>query len=177
LATIYGIVKQFGGHIAVYSEVGRGTTFKIYFPESHEAGKVVSPATQESVLLRGHETIMVIDDEANIVTMISQILTELGYHVISATNSREALILGDQHAQTIDMVLTDIIMPELNGPDFVQMLRQKRPTLKALYMSGYANNVAAQIGVLKPDMAFLQKPFSSETLTNCIRKVLDTPGK
>jgi len=178
LTTTYGIVKQFGGHITVYSEVGRGTTFKLYFQESHEAGDPAVPdATQESVLLRGNETIMVIDDEINIVTMVSQILTELGYHVISATSGREALILSDQHADTIDMVLTDMIMPELNGPDLVRMLRQKRPTLKALYMSGYANNAATQIGVLKPDTAFLQKPFSSETLTHCIRKVLDTPEK
>jgi DNA-binding NtrC family response regulator len=109
--------------------------------------------------------------------MVSQILTELGYNVIAATSPREALTLGNRHAQTIDMVLTDIIMPELNGPDLVRMMRQKRPTLKALYMSGYANNAAAQIGVLKPDAAFLQKPFSSETLTQCIRKVLDAPGK
>jgi len=177
LTTTYGIVKQFGGHITVYSEVGRGTTFKLYFPESQEEDAAGSPATQESVLLRGDETIMVIDDETNIVTMVSQILTELGYHVISATSGREAQILSDQHAQKIDMVLTDIIMPELNGPDLVRMLRQKRPTLKALYMSGYANNAAAQIGELKPDTAFLQKPFSSETLTHCIRKVLDAPGK
>ncbi|MFH1968995.1 MAG: ATP-binding protein [Verrucomicrobiota bacterium] len=177
LTTTYAIVKQFGGYITVYSEVGRGTTFKLYFPESHAADEVVAPATQESVLLRGNETIMVIDDETNIVTMVSQILTELGYHIISATNGREALSLSDQHAQTIDMVLADIIMPELNGPDLVRMLRQKRPTLKALYMSGYANNAAAQIGMLKPNTAFLQKPFSSETLTHCIRKVLDTPGK
>jgi DNA-binding NtrC family response regulator len=120
---------------------------------------------------------MVIDDESNIVVMLSQILTELGYHVISATSGREALILSDQYAPAIDMVLTDIIMPELNGPDIVQMLRRRRPALKALYMSGYASNAAAQIGSLKPDAAFLQKPFSSETLTQCIRKVLDTPGK
>ncbi|MDP2989296.1 MAG: ATP-binding protein, partial [Kiritimatiellota bacterium] len=177
LTTTYGIVKQFGGHITVYSEVGRGTTFKIYFPESQEASAAVSPTTQESLLLRGNETIMVVDDEANIVAMVSQILTELGYHIIAATSGSEALNLSDQHARTIDMVLTDIIMPELNGPDLVRMLRQKRPALKALYMSGYANNAAAQIGVLKPDTAFLQKPFSSETLTSCIRKVLDAPGK
>ncbi|MCG2658941.1 MAG: ATP-binding protein [Kiritimatiellae bacterium] len=177
LTTTYGIVKQFGGHITVYSEVGRGTTFKIYFPESQEAGEVGSPAKQESVLLCGNETIMVVDDETNIVTMVSQILTELGYHVISATTGCEALSRSDQHAQPIDMVLTDIIMPELNGPDLVRMLRQKRPTLKVLYMSGYANNAAVQIGVLKLDTAFLQKPFSSETLTQCIRKVLDAPGK
>ena len=177
LTTTYGIVKQFGGHITVYSEVGRGTTFKTYFPESQGESEAGSPATQESVLLRGNETIMVVDDETNIVNMISQILTELGYHVIAATSGCEALSLSDQHAQMIDMVLTDIIMPELNGPDLVRMLHRKRPTLKALYMSGYANNAAVQIGVLKPDTAFLQKPFSSETLTCCIRKVLDAPGK
>jgi len=177
LMTTYGIVKQFGGHIAVYSEVDRGTTFKLYFPESHEAGEVVAPAVQEFVLLHGNETIMVIDDEINIVTMVTQILTELGYHVISTTSPREALILCDQRPQTIDMVLTDIIMAELNGPDLVRMMRQKRPTLKALYMSGYTNNAAKLIGVLKPDTAFLQKPFSSETLTHCIRKVLDAPVK
>ncbi|MCX6993598.1 MAG: ATP-binding protein [Kiritimatiellaeota bacterium] len=177
LTTTYGIVKQFGGHITVYSEISRGSTFKLYFPESQEANEAGSPAKQASVLLRGNETIMVVDDEANIVTMISQILTELGYHVISATSPRKALTLGDQHAQTIDMVLTDIIMPEINGPDLVRMLRKKRPTLKALYMSGYASNAAEQIGVLKLNSAFLQKPFSSETLSNSIRKVLDVPGK
>ena len=177
LTTTYGIVKQFGGHITVYSEVGRGTTFKIYFPESHEAGAVCSPVTQESVLLRGNETIMVVDDDANIVAMVSQILTELGYHVISAASGREALSLSEQHANTIDMVLTDIIMPEMNGTDFVRMMRQKRPTLKALYMSGYGTQAAAQIGVLEPNTIFLQKPFGSETLTQCIRKVLDAPGK
>ena len=85
--------------------------------------------------------------------------------------------LSERHAQPIDMVLTDIIMPELNGPDLVRMLRQKRPTLKVLYMSGYANNAATQIGVLKPNTAFLQKPFTSEILTHNIRKVLDAPGK
>lgn len=177
LTTTYGIVKQFGGHITVYSEVGRGTTFKIYFPESQEEGEVGSPAKQESVLLRGNETIMVVDDEANIVAMVSQILTELGYHVISATSPHEALMLSDRHTQTIDMILTDIIMPELNGPDLVRMLCQKRPALKALYMSGYASNAAEQIGVLKLNSAFLQKPFSSEALTHSIRKVLDAPGK
>lgn len=177
LTTTYGIVKQFGGHIAVYSEIGRGTTFKLYFPESHEPGEVLSPIASESILLRGNETIMVIDDEANIVTMISQILTEMGYHVISATSGREALKLSNQRAQPIDMVLTDIIMPEINGPELVRILRQKRPTIKALYMSGYANAAAKQIGVLKPDTAFLQKPFSAETLTHSIRKVLDAPAK
>ncbi|MFH1477382.1 MAG: ATP-binding protein [Verrucomicrobiota bacterium] len=175
LTTTYGIVTQFGGCITAYSEVGRGTTFKIYFPESQDADATVSPATQESFLARGNETIMVVDDEANIVAMISQILTELGYHVISATSGSEALNLSDQRAQAIDMVITDIIMPELNGPDLARMLRQKWPAMKALYMSGYANNAAAQIGALKSGMAFLQKPFSSETLASCIRKVLDTP--
>ena len=177
LTTTYGIVKQFGGHIAVYSEIGRGTTFKIYFPASHDTLKVVSPAPQVSVLLPGNETIMVVDDDTNIVTMVSQILTELGYRVISSTNSRRALALSDQHTQPIDMVLTDMIMPGLNGPDLIRKMRQTRPGLKALYMSGYASNAAALIGALKANEVFLQKPFSSETLTQRIRKVLDTPGK
>ena len=175
--TTYGIVKQFGGHIMVYSEVGRGTTFKLYFPESHETKEAAPIAMPESALLRGNETIMVIDDETHIVNMVKQILAEQGYHIISATNPREALILSDQYAKPIDMLLTDIIMPELNGPDLVRMMRQKRPTLKVLYMSGYANNAATQIGVLKPNTAFLQKPFTSEILTHNIRKVLDAPGK
>ncbi len=177
LTTTYGIVKQFGGHIMVYSEIGRGTTFKIYFPVSYAADEAVLPGAQDNALLRGNETIMVIDDETNIVTMVSQILAELGYHVISASSGCEALALSDQYAQTIDMVLTDIIMPEINGPDLVRMMRQKRPALKVLYMSGYANKAAAQIGALKLDMAFLQKPFSSGTLTHSIRKVLAAPGK
>ncbi|MDD5678133.1 MAG: ATP-binding protein [Kiritimatiellae bacterium] len=177
LTTTYGIVKQFDGHITVYSEVGRGTTFKLYFPESHEAGEVYSPVMQESVLMRGNETIIVVDDDNNIVAMTSQILNELGYNVLSATSGQEALILSDQYPNTIDMILTDIIMPELNGTDLVRMIRQKRPNLKALYMSGYGTHAAAQIGVLDPDTSFLQKPFGSDILTQCIRKALDAPAK
>lgn len=177
LMTTYGIVKQFGGQITVYSEVGRGTTFKIYFPRSAKAIVDDVSVARESMLLRGSETIMVVDDESNIVAMVSQLLTELGYQVIAATSGREALKLGDRQGDKIDMILTDIIMPEINGTDLVRLLRQERPNLKALYMSGYATNAAMKIGVLKPNTAFLQKPFSSETLTHCIRKVLDTPEK
>lgn len=177
LTTTYGIVKQFGGHISVYSEIGRGSTFKLYFPASDETDAICSPVVQEITILRGNETIMVVDDEINIVTVVKQILTEQGYHVISATSGSEALTISNQQANPIDMILTDIIMPEMNGPDLVRNMRLNRPNLKALYMSGYPNNAAKQIGVLKPNTAILQKPFSSATLAQCIRKVLDEPLK
>lgn len=177
LMTTYGIVKQFGGQITVYSEVGKGTTFKIYFPKSAKEIASSAAVEQESGLMRGTETIMVVDDEINIVTMVSQILAELGYRVIAATSGREALKLSDQHSNKIDIILTDIIMPEINGTELVRLLRQKRPNMKALYMSGYATNAAMKIGVLKPNTAFLQKPFNPETLTHCIRKVLDASVK
>lgn len=176
LMTTYGIVKQLGGRITVYSEVGRGTTFKIYFPKSAKEMDADTAPTHESILMRGSETIMVVDDEINIVTMASRILTELGYQVIIATSGREALKLSDQQSDKIDMILADIVMPEINGTDLVRLLRKKRPNLKALYMSGYATNAAIKIGKLKPDTAFLRKPFNPETLTHCIRKVLETPG-
>lgn len=175
LAITYGVVKQFGGSIVVYSEIGRGTTFKLYFPAAPSTDPATAPAPQPSVLPHGAETILVIDDAASIVSMISQILTGLGYCVISAENGREALRRSDQHDKRIDMVLMDVIMQEPNGHALLQLLRKKRPNLKVLYMSGYANNAAAQIGVLQPGAAFLQKPFSAENLAHNIRKVLDAP--
>ncbi|MBI2438531.1 MAG: response regulator [Lentisphaerae bacterium] len=177
LTTTYGIVKQFGGDITVYSEVGRGTTFKVFFPESAEAAEPGAPARPKAALLRGHETILAVDDDANIVTMIRKVLTELGYHVIATTSPREALALSDGHAKAIDMVLTDVIMPDLNGNELVRLLRRKRPALKTLYMSGYASQAAAQISALDVNTAFLPKPFGPESLTSCIRKVLDAPVK
>ncbi|MBI2440062.1 MAG: PAS domain-containing protein [Lentisphaerae bacterium] len=177
LSTAYGIVKQFGGDIAVYSEVGRGTTFKLYFPESAEAAAERAQTKPEGILLRGHETILVVDDDANIVSIISRILTGLGYHVITATSPRQALALSDGYAQAIDLVLSDVIMPEFNGPELVRRLHQKRPTLKAMYMSGYASQAARQLEVLSADIVFLPKPFNPETLTKHIRKALDSPVK
>lgn len=177
LTTTYGIVKQFGGHITVYSEVGRGTTFKIYFPESAEESLSSVAAQRDAPFLRGQETILVVDDESNIVNMIRKVLNDLGYSVITATNPQEALALSDGQTQAVDLVLTDVIMPQLNGPDLVRLLRQKRPKLKALYMSGYATQAAARIGAFDSATAFLSKPFSLETLTSGIRKVLDAPPK
>lgn len=177
LTTTYGIVKQFGGHITVYSEVGRGTTFKIYFPESAEESLPGVATRREVPLRRGQETILVVDDESNIVSMIRKVLSDLGYSVITATNPQEALALSDGQTQAVDLVLADVIMPQLNGPDLVRLLRQKRPKLKALYMSGYATQAAARIGAFDSATAFLSKPFTLETLTSSIRKVLDATGK
>ncbi len=178
LTTTYGIIRQFNGHISCYSETGKGTTFKIYLPKCREhdiPDEAINPL--ETDLLRGNETILIADDERNIVSMVSQILSELGYEVLAATNAQEALRLSEQHPGKIDMLLTDIIMPEINGAELLRRLRAKRPDLKALFMSGYASNAASQIGALETKSAFLQKPFNADNLTHAIRSVLTVPNK
>lgn len=178
LTTVYGIVRQFGGHINCYSEVKRGTTFKIYLPQAQGAVNTnpTDAASPEAHLPGGHETILVVDDEAHIADMVSHLLTELGYQTVPANSGREAQTRFDQAAKPMDLVITDIVMPEMNGVELVKQLRQKKPELKALYMSGYTTQAALQIGVLKPKTAFLQKPFNFETLAQSVRNLLDAPA-
>ena len=173
LTTIYGIVRQFGGCIACYSEINKGTTFKIYLPRCRDTHESPTDITPETTLPRGHETILVVDDEPNIVTMISQLLKELGYQVLPANNSTQGLKISEQHTGPIHMVLTDIVMPDMRGTDFVHYLTRKRPDIKVLYMSGYANDIALQTTGLKKNALYLQKPFSLEMLAHQVRNILE----
>ncbi len=171
LTTIYGIVRQFGGHIQCYSEVNRGTTFKIFLPRAvgrQPAPEVKPPAAE---FPGGAETILVVDDEDFIIKLVSQILTSLGYTVLATTSCQEAAeICGS--GRHIDMVLTDIIMPEMPGTALLERLRQHQPHLKAVLMSGYTSHAATQIEKLPDKISFLQKPFNFESLAESVRSAL-----
>lgn len=173
LATVYGIVQQSDGFIHVQSTIGQGTTFDIHLPYTDKI--VVShehlPATSKPP--RGAETVLVVEDDATVRQMTSETLHELGYHVLAAANGDEAIALVAEQQPAIDLLLTDVIMPGMNGREVAERLTQARPNLRVLYMSGYANEIIGQHGLLDGKTWFLQKPFSIDTLAQKVREVLD----
>lgn len=174
LTNVYSIIQQFKGCIQCYSEINKGTTFKMFLPQDDaRTGAAAQPEPDQSEMPGGKETILVIDDEVNIVNMIKHILSDLGYTVIPATFCSEALTAAENYSGKIDLVLSDIIMPSKSGVELVEELRATRPGLKVLYMSGYANNAATQIGQMPADTTFLQKPFSFELMAKRVRETLD----
>jgi PAS domain S-box-containing protein len=176
LATVYGIIKQSGGDIWVYSEVGQGTTFKIYLPlvtEAAETHNRVNTATP----LRGWETILLVEDDEAVRMLVKRVLESYGYQVLVATSISEAIHLGQEYAGPIQLLLTDVVMPEISAPLLAERLAVFRPEMKVLYMSGYTDNVIVHRGVLDPGTALLQKPFSPEALARKVREVLDAPEK
>jgi PAS domain S-box-containing protein len=175
LATVYGIVKQSDGYIWVYSEPGRGTTFKIYLPRVEDAA-VPARATPESTRsLRGSETILVVEDQAEVRTLTRKVLEGRGYRVLLAAGGAEALGIATAHTGLIHLLLTDVVMPNMSGGEVARLLNQSRPETKVLYLSGHADESIVHHGVLDPGVAFLQKPFTAETLARKVREVLDTP--
>jgi PAS domain S-box-containing protein len=173
LATVHGIVKQSGGHIWVYSEPGRGASFKIYLPEVKQAAGV-QPATAAVPPARGSDTLLLVEDEMTVRLITSRILREQGYSVLEARNGQEALQLAAAYPEPIDLLLTDVIMPGgLSGRQLAEELTLLRPGLKVLYVSGYTHNVIVHHGVLEAGTAFLQKPFTPDNLNRKIREVLD----
>ncbi|MBN2321605.1 MAG: PAS domain S-box protein [Acidobacteria bacterium] len=174
LATVYGIVKQSNGFIWVYSEPGKGTTFKIYFPEK-EGGAIKSETAFSSDSgFRGSETILVVEDEAAVRTLARRILKDSGYTVLEAREGTEALRLAKEYSDDIHMVITDVVMPGLGGAKLVAGLEAERPGIKALYISGYTDNAIVHHGILDSNVAFLQKPFTVEGLARKVREVLDS---
>lgn len=173
LSTVYGIVKQSGGSIWVYSEPGVGTTFKIYLPQVEESPlQSRTPAKQETI--EGGETILLAEDEELVRNLTREVLSSYGYVVIEATNGAQALELGNQHSGDIHLLLTDVVMPEMNGPELAGRLSQIRPDLKVLYMSGYTDNAIVHQGVLNENENFIQKPFAPVALAEKVRMVLDS---
>jgi signal transduction histidine kinase/CheY-like chemotaxis protein len=172
LATVYGTVKQSGGDIWVYSEPGRGTTFKIYFPRVAEApssgDRVPSPVSRQGV-----ETILLVEDEKGVRELVAEMLKRLGYRILKAADPLEALELSRQYEGTIHMLLTDVIMPQMSGRQLADQLLPVRPGMKVLYLSGYTENAVVHHGVLEADVEFLAKPFSHHTLAEKVRDVLD----
>jgi CheY-like chemotaxis protein len=173
LATVYGVVKQSGGYIYVYSEVDRGTTFKIYLPQviaelDKPAGEVAAPGRA-----RGSETILFVEDEQSVRELVKQYLGAMGYSVLEASDGLEALKTAADHPEPIHILITDVVMPHLSGPDLATQLGTSRPGLKVLFISGYTDDTVFRHGVLEGGVAFLQKPFNLKALANKIREVLD----
>ncbi len=177
LATVYGIVRQSGGSIAVRSEVDAGATFEIYLPRAEEADAVVSEKAIDDPVrsLRGTETVLIAEDELLVRTLARQILEALGYTVIEAASGDAALAVYESHHGHIDLLLTDVVMPGMSGPDLVERLRGVLPSLRVIYMSGYADDALARHGVLDGGTVLLHKPFSPDVLLRCVRRVLDGP--
>jgi signal transduction histidine kinase/ActR/RegA family two-component response regulator len=173
LATVYGIVKQNNGFINVYSEPGLGTTFKLYLPLYMAKGEQRSPEPEAAKpAVTGHETILLVEDEPMILEMTTLMLTHQGYTVLPAVTPGEAIRLAREHAGEIHLLMTDVVMPEMNGRDLARNLLSLYPDLKRLFMSGYTANVIAHHGVLDEGVNFIQKPFTMQDLAAKIRNVL-----
>ena len=176
LSTVYGIVKQSGGYIWVYSEVGRGTTFKIYLPRvasmGEAAAQVATPLAAQKVE-PGSETILLVEDEANLRYLARQYLEKQGYKVIEAADGAVAMQIAVAHEAIIHLLLTDVIMPGMNGRELAQRIAEIRPNVKILYMSGYTENVIGHNGIMEPGVRLLQKPFNLRDLKSKVREVLD----
>jgi two-component system, cell cycle sensor histidine kinase and response regulator CckA len=172
LATVHGIVKQSGGHITVYSELEQGTTIKIYLPHTEMAEEIEGIAFAPISTSRGAETVLLVEDEAAIKEAAREILQMQGYVVLEAC-SEDAIAVSQEFEGEIHLLLTDVVMPKMNGRELVEHLCRQRAGLKVLYMSGYTDNVIVHHGILKPNIAFLQKPFTSQSLAEKVRAVLD----
>lgn len=172
LSTVYGIVKQSGGSLWVYSEKGRGTTFKIYLPRVDEITE--SDFEGESVEVpRGQETVLLVEDEEVVRNLSREILETYGYSVLVACNGKEGLRIGEEFPGKIDLVITDVIMPLMGGPEMTENFKTSRPDTRVLFMSGFTDDAIVHHGVLDESVSFLQKPFSLESLASKAREVLD----
>jgi two-component system cell cycle sensor histidine kinase/response regulator CckA len=177
LSTVYGIVKQSDGNIWVYSEPGRGTTFKIYLPRVEGVVETVEPGAVRTKTVRGSETILLVEDENGVRRLAHSILRAHGYTVLEARHGKEAILLSGQHEGLIRLMVTDVVMPEMSGRELAEHLKPSRPNMKVLFMSGYTDKAMLHQGTLEPGTAFLQKPFTPEALARKVREVLDSPER
>jgi two-component system cell cycle sensor histidine kinase/response regulator CckA len=177
LSTVYGIVKQSGGYVWVYSEVGRGSTFKVYLPRVDEIPERRQPHTADPSVYRGSETVLVVEDEDGVRSLVRQMLQRYGYSVLETRNAGEALLVCERHDGPVHMLLTDVVLSQVSGPDLARRLLLMRPNLRVLYMSGYTEDTIVHHGMLKTGIAFLQKPFTTETLARRVREVLGDPDQ
>jgi len=175
LSMVYGIVKQSGGYIWVYSEVGHGTTFKVYLPRVEDAQEKLALQSAPAGPSPGHETILLVEDEPQLRDLTRQFLESHGYSVLVAENGAAAIEVAQRHSGVIDLLLTDIIMPVMNGRELAQRMAVLSPKTRILFMSGYTEQAVWHNGMIENSVNFLQKPFTLEALTRKVRAVLETP--
>jgi len=173
LSTVYGIVKQSGGYIWVYSKPGRGTTFKMYFARIDDAPEAILQAKTEAVVGRGNETILLVEDDEQVRELTRSVLADCGYSVLVAENAQEVGRICEQHSGTVDLLLTDVVMPGMGGREVAGQVLERWSKAKVLYMSGYTENTIIHHGVLDTGTFFLPKPFTPSALTAKVREVLD----
>jgi signal transduction histidine kinase len=176
LATAYGIIRQSGGAIQITSQLGEGTTVRIYLPPAATKAPAVEEGARATARLTGKETILLVEDEARVRKLIVDVLTARGYQVLEATRGEEAIRLCKAHAGTIDMAVVDVVMPEINGPDLVRQLLPIEPEMLVLYISGYTDEAIVHHGIPESGAAFLQKPFLPDALSRKVREILDGRG-
>ena len=174
LSTVFGIVQQSGGSIWVYSELGKGTTFKVYLP-SVDAPIDTLNSLEPRTSLHGSETILVVEDDDQVRAVARTILRKHGYLVLEARRAGEALIRSEAHSGVIQLLLSDVVMPQVSGPELAKRLAKARPDMKVLFMSGYTDDSIVRHGVLEANLASLQKPLTPESLATKVRQVLDSP--
>ena len=175
LSTVYGIVKQSGGNVWIYSEPGKGTTFKVYLPRVEDAVEASERRKSTATFATGSETILVVEDEEILRRLICRILRLSGYEVLEASNGGEALLTCEQHEDPIHLMVTDVVMPQMGGRELAERVAALRPDMKVAYMSGYTDDAIVRNGELSPGMTFIQKPFTASVLARTVREALDSP--
>jgi CheY-like chemotaxis protein len=174
LATVYGIVKQSGGHISVNTEVGRGSSFKVYLPRVHPPPRAAAPAaTTRPAAVRGSETVLVVEDDPAVLSLSCRALEAEGYTILCASDGTDALRIVERHGGEIHLLLTDVVMPGMSGRELAEQMAARRAGIRILYMSGYPGDEAIHQGTLVRGNAFLQKPFSPDGLMRKVRETLD----
>jgi CheY-like chemotaxis protein len=175
LSTVYGIIKQSGGYVFVQSELGRGTVFTIYFPRTDEPSEAHGATPISHQAIGGSETVLLVEDEDSVRQLVRETLESRGYHLLEAANGKDALALAAAYPDPIHLVITDVVMPGLSGHELAQQLLAARPTLKVLYLSGYAQEAFSTPAAAEAQKTFLQKPFTLQSLTRKVREILGPP--
>jgi CheY-like chemotaxis protein len=173
LSQVYGFVKQSGGHVKIYSEVGEGTTIKVYLPRSRQHTEQASEIERRIVGSKGNETVMIVEDDPDVRSYLVETLEGLNYQVREAGNADAALADFTEDPEPFDLLLTDIVMPGMNGRLLADEMQKRQPKLKVLFMTGYSRNAIVHQGRLDPGVSLLQKPITQAALGNKVREMLD----